>query len=73
VRANIRAADHCFRPEADLRENTFVPSDKFAKKSSVTLWVNFSRENFHAGNPGFVNLGPLLVRSSQLACVNPPL
>src|SRR5438034_147161 len=39
------------RPESDPAENAFVAPHEFAKKSSVTLRVNPSRENFYARNP----------------------
>ena len=44
------------RPEANLRENPFVPPHQFAKETAVTLWVNLSRENFHAWDPRVFNL-----------------
>jgi hypothetical protein len=51
-------------PEANLRENAFVVPHKFAKKSTVPLRMNFSRENLYAGDPSFPNLGLAPIRSN---------
>src|SRR5207249_1784789 len=58
------------RPKADLRKNPFVAPDKFGEKSAMTLWMDFSRKNFHPGNPRFLNLGILSFRSGKLACLD---
>src|SRR5437763_15543029 len=60
------------RPKANLRENPFVASDKFAKQSSVPLRMNFSRENFHAWDPGFLNLTLVAVRADKFTGVQAP-
>src|ERR1700760_1128478 len=60
-------------PEANLRENAFVPSYKFAKKPTLPLRVNFSRENFYAWNPSFLNLLLAPIRPCQFPCVDTSL
>ena len=61
------------RPKADLRKNPFIPPDKFAEKSAMTLRMDFSRKNFHSGNPRFLNLGILPFCSCKLACFDTSL
>jgi len=60
-------------PEANPRENAFVEPYKFAKKSTVPLWVNFSRENFHARDPSILNLALAPIRSREFARVQASL
>jgi hypothetical protein len=61
------------RPEANLRENAFVAPYKFAKKSTVPLRVNFSRENFHAWDPSFLYLALAPIGSGELTRVHASL
>src|SRR5207249_6738014 len=61
------------RPKANLRKNPFVPPDKFTERSAMTLRMDFSRKNFHPGNPRFLNLGSLSFRSGKLACLDASL
>src|SRR5437773_2024527 len=58
------------RPKADLRKNPFIPPDKFAERSAMTLRMNFSRKNFRPGNPRFLNLVILPFRNRKLACLD---
>ena len=60
-------------PETNLRENAFVAPYKFAKKSTVPLRVNFSRENFNAWDPSFLNLALAPIRSREFARVHASL
>jgi hypothetical protein len=39
----------------------------------MTLRVNFSREDFHARNPGFFDLALVFVRADELARVHASL
>src|SRR5262245_60127186 len=57
------------RPQANPRENPFLASHKFTEKSPMSLRVNFSRENFHARYPGFVDLALILIRGHKFARV----
>src|SRR5262245_56905054 len=61
------------RPKADPRENSLLASHKFAKEPAASLWINFSRENFYARYPGFLDLALVLVGSQKLACINASL
>jgi hypothetical protein len=60
-------------PEANPRENAFVAPYKFAKKSTVPLRANFSRENFHARDPSILNLALAPIRRREFARVHAPL
>jgi hypothetical protein len=57
------------RPEANPRQNPFVAPNKFAEASTVTLRVNFPRENFHAGYPRFFDLALAFVGDHEFARV----
>jgi hypothetical protein len=61
------------RPEANLRENPFVASHKFAKEPAMTLRVNLSRKNFHSRDPGFFNLTLVPVRVHKFAGIHASL
>jgi hypothetical protein len=56
-------------PEANPRGNTFIVPNKFAKKSTVPLRVNFSGENFHTWDPRVRNLALAPIRSGEIAGV----
>jgi hypothetical protein len=56
-------------PEANPCENAFVAPYKFAKKSTVPLRVNFSRENFNARDPSILNLALAPICSREFASV----
>jgi hypothetical protein len=60
-------------PETNPRENAFVAPHKFAKRSTVPLRVNFSRENFNARDPSILNLAPAPIRSREFARVHASL
>jgi hypothetical protein len=57
-------------PEADPRENPFVASHKFTEESAVTLWVNLSKEDFHTGDPGLLDLPLVPVRSHKFVGIH---
>jgi hypothetical protein len=57
------------RPQADPRENPFVTPNKFAEAPTMTLWVNFSREDFHAWNPSFFDLALVFIGNHKFARV----
>src|SRR3954447_13424224 len=61
------------RPQADPRENPFIMPNKFPKTPTMTLRINFSREDFHARNPGLFDLGLAFVGGHQLARVQSAL
>jgi hypothetical protein len=54
-------------PQANPRENAFVAPHKFSKKSTMSLRVNFSRENFNARDPSLLNLALAPIRSREFA------
>jgi hypothetical protein len=56
-------------PKTKLRKNAFIAPDKFAKKSTVPLRVNFSGENFHTWYPRGLNFALVSIRSSEIAGV----
>src|SRR5256886_5483120 len=58
-------------PQANPRENAFLPPYKFAKKSTVPLRVNLSRENFNARDPSILDLTLAPIRSREFARVHP--
>jgi hypothetical protein len=60
-------------PQANPRENALVASYKFAKESAVKLRINFSRENFYAWNPSFLDVGAISGRTNESAYVYAPL
>jgi hypothetical protein len=60
-------------PETNPCENAFVAPHEFAKKTTVPLRVNFSRENFNARNPSILNLAPAPIRSREFARVHASL
>ena len=47
----MRAADHCFGQNPIFASTPFVAAAKFTENSAMTLRMNFSWKNFHAGNP----------------------
>ena len=55
------------RPKSDLRQDSFVTSDKFTENSAMTLRMNFSWKNFHARNPDALYVRPRPVRLCQFA------
>jgi hypothetical protein len=57
-------------PQAYPRENAFVAPHKFAKKSTVPLRVNLSRENFNARDPNILNLALAPIRSCEFARIH---
>jgi hypothetical protein len=57
------------RPQADPRENPFVTAHKFAEAPTMSLRVNFSREDFYAGNPDFFDLALTSVGGHKFARV----
>src|SRR4029077_18785038 len=61
------------RPQANPRENSFVAPHKFPEAPTMTLRVNFSRENFHARYPGFFDLALVLVGDHEFARVHASL
>jgi hypothetical protein len=57
-------------PQPHLRQNAFIPPYKFAKKPTLPLRVNLSRENFNAWNPGFFNFFLAPIRGGQFAGIH---
>jgi hypothetical protein len=60
-------------PKANLRQNAFIASHKFAKKSSVRLPVNLPGKDFHAWNPTILDLWLSAIRSDKFASVHTSL
>ena len=45
-------------PKSDFRQDSLIAPAKFAENSTMTLRMNFSWKNFHAGDPGALYLWP---------------
>src|SRR6266496_5025108 len=58
------------RPKSDLRQNSIVTSDKFTENSAMTLRMDCARENFHARDPGFLDLPLAAVRRHKFAGIH---
>src|SRR5450755_1821529 len=56
------------RPEANLRENSFVAPHKFTERTAITLRMNLSGENFDPRNPGLADLLLAPVGGGELTC-----
>jgi hypothetical protein len=61
------------RPQANPSENSFVAPHKFPEAPTMTLRVNFSREDFHARYPGFFDLALAFVGRHEVARVHASL
>jgi hypothetical protein len=59
------------RPESNPAKNAFVAPHELPKKSSVTLGINRSRENFHARNPRVFDFALLHVCVHKFSGLDP--
>src|SRR6476661_10223181 len=72
VREHLRSRP-LLRPQTDPSENPFVAPHKFPEAPTMTLRINFSRENFHARYPDFFDLTLVLVGGHEFARVHASL
>src|SRR4051812_37714082 len=55
------------RPKPDLRQDAFIAPNQFAKNTAVTLRVNSSLKDLHAGNPDLANRRAGSIERNQFA------